>query len=74
MGLDWSADGESFLCGDVGETESSVLRVEPDGTSRVLWRQSGNHDIWAVPSADGKYVAIHGATESANVWMVRNPG
>ena len=74
MGLDWSADGESFLCGDVAETESSVLRVEPDGTSQVLWRQSGNHDIWAVPSADGKYVAIHGATESANVWMVRNPG
>ena len=69
-GLDWAADGRSFLCGDISETNSSLLRLDFDGTSRVLWTQPGNHSIWAVPSRDGRLLALQGATESANVWIV----
>ena len=73
IGLDWSADGRSFLCGDISAMYSSILRVEFDGQSHTLWTQPGNHDRWAVPSRDGKLLALHGATESANVWTVENP-
>ena len=73
VGLDWSADGRSFYCGDVSRNISSLLRVEPDGKSQILWSQTGQHDMWGVPSRDGKYLAIHGVTESANVWTVDNP-
>jgi len=72
VGLDWSADGEGFFCGDISATNSSILRVERDGKSRVLWTQHGRHDIWAIPSADGRYLAIDGATESANVWIAES--
>ncbi len=68
VGLDWSADGRSFFCGDVTMNNSSIRRVERDGSSQVLWWQLGHHDIWAIPSRDGRYLALHGATESANVW------
>jgi hypothetical protein len=72
VGLDWSADGRSFFCGDITMNNSSIVRVERDGSSRVLWWQLGNHDIWAIPSRDGQYLALHGATESANVWAFEN--
>ena len=69
-GLDWAADGRSFLCGNISETNSSLLRLDFEGNSRVLWTQPGNHSIWAVPSRDGSLLALQGATESANVWTV----
>ena len=72
IGLDWAADGRSFLCGDISAANSSLLRVEFDGTSHLLWTQPGNHSIWAVPSHDGRLLALQGATESANVWTVEN--
>ena len=72
IGLDWAADGRSILVGDVCDTNSSLLRVELDGTSHLLWTQPGNHSVWAVPSRDGKLLALQGATETANVWTVEN--
>ncbi|MBZ5577294.1 MAG: protein kinase [Acidobacteriia bacterium] len=72
VGLDWTADGRSFLCGDVSAATSSLLRVELSGKSLPLWAQPGNHAIWAVPSRDGGLLALQGATESANVWTVEN--
>ena len=72
IGLDWAADGHSFLCGNVSDANSSLLRVEFDGSSHLLWTQPGNHSIWAVPARDGKLLALQGATETANVWTVEN--
>ena len=72
IGLDWAADSRSLLCGDVSATNSSLLRVDFDGSSHLLWTEPGNHSIWAIPSRDGRYLALRGATESANVWTVEN--
>jgi len=36
IGLDWAADGRNILCGDVFDTNSSLLRVELDGTFHLL--------------------------------------
>ena len=70
--LDWAADGRSLFCGNVSDEDSSLLRVEFDGSSHLLWTEPGNHSIWAVPSRDGRLLALQGATESANVWTVEN--
>jgi hypothetical protein len=28
---------------------------------------------WAIPSRDGKYLALHVSSSSANVWMLERP-
>ena len=72
IGLDWAVDGRSLFCGDVSDQNSTLLRVEFDGSSHPLWAEPGNHPVWAVPSPDGRLLALRGATESVNVWTAEN--
>jgi len=63
------------------------LHVDLRGNSHVLWQQKGSiapwnvplvHRLggpsasWAVPSPDGRHLAIYNWTLSANMWMIEN--
>jgi hypothetical protein len=47
-----------------------VLRSDFKGHAQVLWSNSGASRIWAIPSPDGKYIAIYDELYQQNVWMV----
>ena len=73
LGLDWSSDGKSlFIPWHNHESANALLRVTLDGKASVLL-QSSNSEIWdAIPSPDGRFLAIGEASGTRNVWQVEN--
>lgn len=73
VGVEWSADGKSLLVSCHNQHwESALLRVTLDGRASVLLHSS-NSEIWAaVPSPDGRFLAIGEASGSHNVWQIEN--
>jgi Tol biopolymer transport system component len=71
--LDWSADGKALYSGSVLlPGGSALLQIDLNGNARTLWRQPGSHETWAIPSPDGKYLALLGSTIDSNAWLVEN--
>ena len=73
MGLDWSADGRSLLVSWHNfERDSALLNVSLDGNVSLLLK-STNPEIWgAIPSPDGRWLAVAEAGGPKNVWQVEN--
>jgi len=73
MGLDWSADGRSLLVSwHDFEPDSALLNVTLDGRASVLLNSS-NPEIWAaIPSPNGRLLAIAEAGGPKNVWQIEN--
>jgi DNA-binding winged helix-turn-helix (wHTH) protein/Tol biopolymer transport system component len=70
--MDWDWDGKALLCGVESRKGSSLLRVDLAGRAQLLWTQKGGLGTWAIPSPDGRYVAILGSVLDRNVWMLEN--
>lgn len=70
--IDWSADGRSLLVTWFNHgRESALLNVTLDGKASVLIRTS-NEIYWALPSLDGRLLAITEAGGTENVWQIGN--
>jgi hypothetical protein len=72
MSAAWSANGHSLLATwHNHELDSALLHVTLDGRASVLLHL--NHDIWgAVPSPDGRFLAIAEASGTKNVWQIES--
>src|SRR5262249_29448435 len=71
--LDWAADSKSMFIGTLDPSgHVALLRVTLDGNARVL--QEGAFPTlcgcayWAIPSPDGKWIAVNQPGGSSNVW------
>ena len=73
MGAGWSADGKSLLVSWHNfERESALLHVTLDGKASVLFNSS-NPEAWgAIPSPNGRLLAIAEAGGPKNVWQIEN--
>jgi len=70
--LDWSADGNSLLASWHNyDRESGLLKVALDGKVSVLLRSS-NFIAYAVPSPDGRSLAISEVSPAKNAWQIEN--
>jgi hypothetical protein len=72
MSAAWSANGHSLLATwHSHELDSALLHVTLDGRASVLLHS--NNDIWgAVPSPDGRFLAIPEASGTKNVWQIES--
>ncbi|PYV86085.1 MAG: hypothetical protein DMG90_21990 [Acidobacteria bacterium] len=71
--IDWAADGKSLWAGAYTNTNKwALLKVELNGRVREMLQDDNQVVGWAVPSPDGKHLAIWKGSGSANVWMVEN--
>ncbi len=73
IGVNWSADGKRLLVSWHNfERDSALLNVSLDGRATVLLKSS-NPEIWhAVPSPNGRMLAIAEAGGPKNVWQIEN--
>ncbi len=73
MGINWSQNARSlFVSWHPHEWDSALLKVDLDGKASVVLHSS-DPEIWhAVPSPDGRLLAVAGATGARNVWQVEN--
>jgi eukaryotic-like serine/threonine-protein kinase len=85
--VNWAADGKGVLASSATPQGSALLHLDSQGNAHVLWRQkgsiapwNGDYEIglsgpsapWAVPSPDGRHVAIYHWSLSGNMWMMDN--
>lgn len=71
--FDWSADSKGIWASSIGEKENSLLHIDLQGNARVVWTPKNRHVQWAIPSRDGKSLALHVHSFSANAWMLEKP-
>jgi Tol biopolymer transport system component/DNA-binding winged helix-turn-helix (wHTH) protein len=73
VGIVWSTDGRSLLVSWHNfEGDTALLNVTLDGRASVLLNSS-NPEIWhAIPSPDGRLLAIAEAGGPKNVWQIEN--
>ena len=84
--LNWAADGKGLFVSSATQSGSALLRVDLKGNANVLWQQKrsiapwsaplpvviGPSAPWAVPSPDGRHLAIYQWNLNANIWMMEN--
>lgn len=71
--IDWAADGKNlWVSASTATGTNALLNVDLQGRARPLWEQTKMFVGWAIPSPDGRYLAMWQASGSANVWMVEN--
>jgi Tol biopolymer transport system component len=70
--VDWSLDGKSLLLAwHNRDRESALLKVALDGKVSVLLRSS-NFIAYAIPSPDGRLLAISEVRLAKNAWQIGN--
>jgi DNA-binding winged helix-turn-helix (wHTH) protein/Tol biopolymer transport system component len=79
--IDWAADGKSFVLSACLEHTSpwgapetcTMLNVDMSGKTTSLIEDRDVHYLAAIPSPDGKHLALIGDSASnCNVWLVKN--
>lgn len=70
----WAADGASFFVSSPVQQGSVLLHVDMRGNSQVLWKKEGIPGTlqYAIPSPDGRHLAISNWTVEGNIWMMEN--
>jgi hypothetical protein len=72
INLDWAADGKGLFTSGPVERGSVLLYVDLQGNAHPLWEQRGSLATWAIPSPDGRQLALSGWTKNTNFWMLEN--
>jgi Tol biopolymer transport system component len=57
---------------DPAAWRQSLLYVDLAGHAHQLWQVDSIWPSWAIPSRNGKYLAIPAPTVDSNVWMAEN--
>ncbi|HMK29119.1 MAG TPA: hypothetical protein VK473_05485, partial [Terriglobales bacterium] len=70
--VDWAADSNSlFVTTSNLARQNALLRVMLDGSASLLGEGGKNQFInWAIPSPDGRMLALNEAAGTSNVWAV----
>jgi serine/threonine protein kinase len=69
----WASDGKSVFVVSGVRGRRTVLHVDFQGNARILWETSGGAgETLAIPSPDGRHLAIQNWTAEGNMWMMEN--
>jgi hypothetical protein len=71
LSLDWTADGKGLFTSSM-QPSGVLLHVDLQGHADILWEPKGTKMPWAVPSPDGRHVAMPGYAQNSNAWMMQN--
>jgi Tol biopolymer transport system component/DNA-binding winged helix-turn-helix (wHTH) protein len=69
--LDWAADGRSlWVVASSSAGVPTLLNVDLRGKARPVLEESEKDLGWAIPSPDGRHLAIWEASGSSNAWLL----
>jgi hypothetical protein len=68
----WTSDAKGLFVSSLNERGSVLLGVDKHGNARILWKHAGGIATYAVPSPDGRHIAMQGWTNNTNMWMLEN--
>ena len=76
--LGWWKDNSGLLVDNVTARGTALSYLSMNGKAHTIWEVSGSRNArfnqapWAIPSPNGRHLAINGFILSSNVWMVEN--
>jgi DNA-binding winged helix-turn-helix (wHTH) protein/Tol biopolymer transport system component len=72
--VDWAADSKSLwsTCRANSDGKRVLLNIDQQGRTRLVWKPGWLDMDWAIPSPDGKYLALSKASGTANVSMIES--
>jgi hypothetical protein len=70
--LNWAADSKSLWAASAGEEENALLNIDLQGHAHAVWRPKKLQVGWAIPSRDGRYVALHVGSKDCVLQGSRN--
>jgi Tol biopolymer transport system component/DNA-binding winged helix-turn-helix (wHTH) protein len=71
--LDWAADGKSiWATAYTARNDWTLLNLDLKGRVRVMLKDKLMRIGWAIPSPDGRRLALWESSGTSNVWMVEN--
>jgi len=71
--ITFDADGKGFFASHPSRRGAVLLHINLDGGAKVLWEVAGyNVNVRALPSPDGRRLALRGSLVEDNVWMMEN--
>lgn len=71
--IDWAADGKSIWASASPRIgEEALINVDLQGHVKPAVKEGSPYVGWAIPSQDGKRLAIWEASGASNVWMLEN--
>jgi len=69
----WAADGRGLFLVVGVPGKHVLLHVDLQGNARILWENAGaSGETLALPSPDGRYLAIQSWVTNGNLWMMEN--
>ena len=68
--LDWAADSKSLWAPSTAEEQNTLLNIDLRGHVRTVWQPKKKIVGWVIPSRDGRLLALHVGSTSANAWML----
>jgi Tol biopolymer transport system component/DNA-binding winged helix-turn-helix (wHTH) protein len=73
ISIDWAADSKGlFVASNPVGLRQSLLYIDLAGSAHQIWQVDSIWAGWAIPSRNGKYVAIPAPTVNSNIWMAEN--
>jgi DNA-binding winged helix-turn-helix (wHTH) protein/Tol biopolymer transport system component len=70
-GFDFAADGKSlWAAAYTNDGKSALLNIDLKGQTRTVFEDTEMSIGWAIPSPDGKHLALGRARGAGNVWML----
>ena len=69
----WAADGKGLFAVASVRGGRAVLYVDLQGKAQVVWNNpGGSGETLAIPSPDGRHLAMQAWTTNGNLWMLEN--
>ena len=73
VALNWDAEGKGFFITSAATASNAVLHVSLRGEENLIWENAGAvGETLAIPSPDGRRLALNGWTSSDNIWTLEN--
>jgi hypothetical protein len=71
VAFDWAADGKSFWASAILKGEArGIVNIDLHGNLKTVVNGDKPFVGWAIPSRDGKHLAMWQSTGGSNVWML----
>lgn len=70
--LNWTADGAGFFIASGVHGGMVLLHVDLQGNATVLQKNYGDAAVFAIPSPDGRHLAIQDMRIDGNIWSLEN--
>ncbi|HET8890249.1 MAG TPA: winged helix-turn-helix domain-containing protein [Candidatus Angelobacter sp.] len=66
----WMPDQKGLLMGSPMKRGIAVVHLDLQGNATVLWGREGSPGTFAIPSPDGRHLAMEAWDVSSNLWMM----